>query len=211
MSTINKNIKKEKKQPKLLISIFKKIIIVFLDILLLYLFIASFANIFFPKNSAKWVGLAGFPVASGSMSPFINGPKENIGGEGDFIFIRGVWNCTKLKPGDIVVFQNPQYSSKSQLETPRFIIHRVVSNDTKKKIIATWGDKNDIQLSYEKNIPYDNIVGKFILKDRKIIPSIRRIINYLKEYPLYLSLTIIYLIIMFLLLRMIKKNINILK
>ncbi len=207
--------------------ILKKIMIIILDFFLIYLFIASLANVFFPSYSAKYLGIARFPVASGSMEPFIHGP-------GDEVFIIGVWDASKLMPvggkqitknpqtkpykvsinnpkdGDVVIFEHPHYNNpnvseqeRQDAQKTRFIIHRVVYNDPNKKLIGTWGDANEPQLSYEKAIPYDKIVGKYVFKDRYIFSSIRNLFAYIHsffvflfEQPLYLFLIIVYLMIM---------------
>ncbi|MFB0638266.1 S26 family signal peptidase [Candidatus Phytoplasma solani] len=235
MVIIQQNIKKQK-PPRNLFRNCKKATFIILDVILLYLFIFSLGNLLFPKRCANFLGLAGFPVASNSMTPFIYGEDGKIG---DFIFITGVWDPSHLKPvggfdqkenptskpqsmeekqkekydpnkGDIIVFENPHYPNPKQPNTPRFIIHRVVYNNTEKGRIGTWGDNNNSQLDCEKEIPYDKVVGKFIFKDRYIIPGIKKfitfIIDFIIENPIYSSLGITYLVIMFWLLRMIRKT-----
>ncbi|OIJ44772.1 S26 family signal peptidase [Rice orange leaf phytoplasma] len=230
----------QKNQSILLI--LKKSMIIILDFFLIYLFIASLGNAFFPKYSAKYLGIAAFPVASGSMEPFLHGPKNEYSGQiGDLVFIRGVWDASKLMPvgafdgkqitknpttkpykvgtthpknGDVVIFENPNYNNPNVSEQERqaaqkhrFIIHRVVYNDSKNELIGTWGDANDTQHKYEQKIPYHKIVGKYVCKDRYIFPSIKNFFSdlfayivsffaFLFENPLYLFLIIVYLMIM---------------
>jgi signal peptidase len=225
------------KKTTFIFLIFKKSMIIILDFFLIYIFISSFFNAFFPKYSAKYLGIAVFPVASGSMDPFLQGPKnEDSGATGDLVFIRGIWDASKLIPadgnkdpnpisnpwkknkkpkdGDVVIFENPHYDnpkvSEQQKEVAkkyRFIIHRVIYNDPINQNIGTWGDSNDTQHEYEKAIPYNKIVGKYVFKDRYIFPSIKNFFSsffayifsffgFLFENPLYLCLIIIYLIIM---------------
>ncbi|MBP5835859.1 S26 family signal peptidase [Candidatus Phytoplasma meliae] len=209
-----------KKSP---IACVKKTLLIIFDIFLFYLLIAFLGQLFFAKHSTKWLGISIFPVASGSMEPYIQGPpKENPNASGDFVFIRGVWNPTKLKPvggtretnptnkpdkknnqdGDIVVFENPCYERNPSGEK-KLIIHRMVYNDPVKKVIGTWGDNNFNQLECEKKIPYDKIVGKYIFKDSRIMPNLK---NFLKQYWYYIPLVGVYLIIMFYFIRAIIKN-----
>ncbi|ABC65674.1 conserved hypothetical protein [Aster yellows witches'-broom phytoplasma AYWB] len=220
-------IQPQSQKTKYFFLIFKKSMIIILDFFLIYLFIASLGNVFFPAYSAKYLGIAHFPVASGSMEPFIHGP-------GDEVFIIGVWDASKLMPvggkqitknpitkpykvginnpkdGDIVIFEHPHYNNpnvseeeRQDAKEKRFIIHRVVSNDPNKKLIGTWGDANEPQLPYEKEIPYDKIVGKYIFKHRYIFSFIRNLFDYIRSFfvflfqrPLYLFLIIVYLMIM---------------
>ncbi|CAM11856.1 hypothetical protein PA0522 [Candidatus Phytoplasma australiense] len=223
-------IKKNTKNPLKFMKIKKIIVFIFLDIFLLYLFIVSLGRVFLKEKCPKYLGFSFFNVASGSMEPYIKGPPMGSNSEiGDTVFVRGVWDCKNLKAfknnacgkepaqkpfnndpknteynpndGDIVVF-------KSTTKKDKIIIHRLIYNDTENKCLYTWGDNNDHQLSDEKKIPYENVVGKLMFKDRYFIPTINKLIEYFGNKPLYAVFAIIYLIVMFVLLGIIKKNWN---
>ncbi len=86
-----------------------------------------------------------------SKFPFQNGLNK-----GDILFIVGA-NPEKLKIGDVIVF-------KANQQNP--IIHRII--DIKQKngeyIFSTIGDNNNGQLSFEKEITEDQIIGKAVFK-----------------------------------------------
>ncbi len=74
--------------------------------------------------------------------------------KGDIIV---VYRPTKLKIGDVIIFEaNAQHP----------IIHRIISIDN--KIIETKGDNNLDQLSIEKSISEENIIGKAIFRIPKL-------------------------------------------
>jgi len=77
--------------------------------------------------------------------------------KGDILFIVGT-KPEKVKLGDVVIFNSGVRS------TP--IIHRVVSiKETNNEIIfSTIGDNNPSQISFEKNINQNQIVGKAVFK-----------------------------------------------
>ncbi|CCP88618.1 hypothetical protein (weak similarity to PTS transporter unit), partial sequence, partial [Candidatus Phytoplasma solani] len=113
MVIIQQNIKKQK-PPRNLFRNCKKATFIILDVILLYLFIFSLGNVLFPKRCANFLGLAGFPVASNSMTPFIYGEDGKIG---DFIFITGVWDPSNLKPvGGFDQKENPTSKPQSMEE-----------------------------------------------------------------------------------------------
>lgn len=76
--------------------------------------------------------------------------------KGDILFVIGA-NTDKLELGDIVIFNANQQNP---------IIHRIVNIEEKngKRFFSTIGDNNNGQLSFEKNINEENIIGKPILK-----------------------------------------------
>jgi len=76
--------------------------------------------------------------------------------KGDVLFIIKA-NPEKLKIGDIIIFQAP---------TTNPVIHRIVKIQERdgKKIFSTMGDNNNGQISFEKEITEDQLVGKAILK-----------------------------------------------
>lgn len=82
--------------------------------------------------------------------------------KGDVIFIVGV-KPEKIEVGDVIIFaagtQNP-------------IIHRIISiqeDSQGKRIFSTYGDNNNGQLSFEKNISESQIMGKAVFR---IAPSV---------------------------------------
>lgn len=72
--------------------------------------------------------------------------------KGDILFITGA-NPDKLEKGDIIVFD-------AERGTP--VIHRIIDIDEEdgEKYFSTLGDNNDGQISYEKEISPDRIIGK---------------------------------------------------
>jgi|TARA_B100002003_G_C14044673_1_gene503227 signal peptidase I len=68
--------------------------------------------------------------------------------KGDILLITGA-NPEKLKVGDVVVFEGG-------ISNP--IIHRII--EINENIFSTIGDNNNGQLSFEKNIPMEKIIGK---------------------------------------------------
>jgi signal peptidase I len=79
--------------------------------------------------------------------------------KGDILFIRGA-NPEKLKIGDIIIFEGNQRSP---------IIHRIIRirEENGERIFETMGDNNNGQLTFEKEITENEIIGKTSLK---IIP-----------------------------------------
>lgn len=78
--------------------------------------------------------------------------------KGDILFIVGT-KPEKLKIGDVIIFNGNEKNP---------IIHRIISSEldqiTKKYIFSTIGDNNNGQLSIEKNISEDQIVGKAVFR-----------------------------------------------
>lgn len=76
--------------------------------------------------------------------------------KGDILFIIRA-DPEKLKEGDIIIFQANQRNP---------IIHRII--DVKKKngglVFSTIGDNNRGQLSFEKTITSDQLIGKAVIK-----------------------------------------------
>lgn len=76
--------------------------------------------------------------------------------KGDILFIVGA-NPKKIKEGDIIIFSANQRNP---------IIHRVIEikevND--KRVFSTIGDNNNGQLSFEKEITEEQLVGKAVIK-----------------------------------------------
>ena len=77
--------------------------------------------------------------------------------KGDILFIVGT-PAEKLKIGDVIVFQAPKKNP---------IIHRIMKIEitaTGEKVFSTIGDNNEGQLSIEKNIPEDAIIGRAVFR-----------------------------------------------
>jgi len=76
--------------------------------------------------------------------------------KGDILFVIKA-NPEKLKVGDVIIFD-------SNYQNP--IIHRIVEikDENGEKIFFTLGDNNPQQLSFDKNIIQDQLVGKAVLK-----------------------------------------------
>ena len=83
-----------------------------------------------------------------SKSDFSSFPSHSGLNKGDIII---VWGHSSYKKGDIIIFNaNTKYP----------IIHRLISTAP----FATKGDHNQGQLSSEKNVPDDAILGKAVAK-----------------------------------------------
>lgn len=78
--------------------------------------------------------------------------------KGDILFIIKA-NPEKLKVGDIVIFNANQKNP---------LIHRIINietdPETNKKTFSTIGDNNNAQLTVEKSITEEQLVGKAVLK-----------------------------------------------
>lgn len=87
---------------------------------------------------------------------FKNFPLKKGFNKGDILFIVKA-SPEKLKEGDIIIFNANQRNP---------VIHRIVEiKDTNEgKIFSTIGDNNNGQLSFEKDITEDMLVGKAVLK-----------------------------------------------
>ncbi len=76
--------------------------------------------------------------------------------KGDILFIIGA-NPSKLEIGDVIVFNG---------ERPNPIIHRIIEieESDKGRVFETVGDNNNGQLSFERNIHEDQIIGKAVIR-----------------------------------------------
>ena len=76
--------------------------------------------------------------------------------KGDILFIVEA-KPEKLEIGDVIIFQSSQ-------RTP--IIHRIISikKENEKYIFSTIGDNNNGQLTFEKNIQEEQLIGKAVFK-----------------------------------------------
>ena len=89
-------------------------------------------------------------------------PLKNGFSKGDILFIVGV-KPEKVKEGDIIIFSTSQY--------PNPLIHRVIDikEEEGKFFFSTIGDNNENQLSVEKEISGESLVGKAVLR---VIPYV---------------------------------------
>lgn len=76
--------------------------------------------------------------------------------KGDILFILGT-KAEKLEIGDVIIFE-------ASSSNP--IIHRIIEikNVNGNLFFSTIGDNNNGQLSFEKNIPEDKIIGKAVFR-----------------------------------------------
>ncbi len=76
--------------------------------------------------------------------------------KGDILFIIKA-RPEKLEVGDVIIFQSAQ-------KTP--IIHRIIEikKENNKYLFSTIGDNNNGQLTFEKNIQEEQLIGKAVLK-----------------------------------------------
>ena len=76
--------------------------------------------------------------------------------KGDILFIIEA-KPEKLKVGDVIIFNAGQSHP---------VIHRIIQTENKdgEYTFSTWGDNNNGQLSFEKNIKEDQLVGKAVFK-----------------------------------------------
>ncbi len=94
-----------------------------------------------------------FNIDSSDFSTFFLNNGLN---KGDILFVIKA-NPEKLETGDIIIFNANQ-------KTP--IIHRIIEikEENGEKIFSTIGDNNKGQLSFEKEILSNHLVGKAVLK-----------------------------------------------
>jgi len=76
--------------------------------------------------------------------------------KGDILFIIEA-KPEKLEVGDVIIFQSNQ-------KTP--IIHRIIEikKENNEYLFSTMGDNNNGQLSFEKNIQENQLIGKAVFK-----------------------------------------------
>ncbi len=91
-----------------------------------------------------------------SREDFSNFWLKNGFNKGDILLIIRA-NPKKLDVGDIIVFSAP---------TKNPVIHRIVeiNEEGGKRIFSTFGDNNNGQISFEKEITEEQIIGKPLLK-----------------------------------------------
>jgi len=87
---------------------------------------------------------------------FKNFKFKNGFNKGDILFIVEA-KPEKLKVGDVIIFQGTQ-------QTP--IIHRImnIQEESGEYVFSTIGDNNNRQLSFEKNIQQEQLIGKAVFK-----------------------------------------------
>ncbi len=103
------------------------------------------------KNCGKWYEEKN--ISKESFSTYIFSKGFN---KGDLIIIKGK-KPGELKAGDVIVFKGTEKDP---------VIHRIVSISSEggSYVFSTKGDNNDNQLSYEKTIPSDLVIGKALIK-----------------------------------------------
>ncbi len=76
--------------------------------------------------------------------------------KGDILFVIGT-DTDKLEEGDVIIFNANQQNP---------IIHRIVEikEANGKKVFSTVGDNNERQLTFEKNVYEEQIIGKAVLR-----------------------------------------------
>ena len=99
----------------------------------------------------EWYDKNQIPKNQFSEFPFSKGFNK-----GDLMILRGT-EPSNLRAGDVIVF-------RTGVNEP--IIHRIVSKryEDNSTFFQTKGDNNANQLSYEKKIPEENVIGRAILK-----------------------------------------------
>lgn len=85
---------------------------------------------------------------------FKNFNFKNGFSKGDILFIIKA-KPEKLETGDVIIFNGGR-------ETP--IIHRIIDIKEEKYIFSTMGDNNNGQLSVEKEIKSDQLIGKAVFR-----------------------------------------------
>lgn len=103
------------------------------------------------KTCGKWYEEINISKDAFSSYPFSNGFNK-----GDLIILRGK-KPGELKTGDVIVFKGAEKDP---------VIHRISSINAEdgKYAFSTKGDNNDNQLSYEKSITPDLVLGKAVIK-----------------------------------------------
>ena len=87
---------------------------------------------------------------------FLNFPFKKGFNKGDILFIIGT-SPEKLKQGDVIVFYGNQKNP---------IIHRIINikEENNTRIFSTIGDNNNGQLSSEKEIQEEQIIGRAVFR-----------------------------------------------
>ena len=145
--------------------IIRKIFDIFLDILIIFIFLITCYLVYFNLKSEKsnYVTVFGihFDVCeTNSMEPFIN--------VGDLIISSKVSNNSNLEVGDVITYDNSNsYRSMT-------ITHRIIRIDEDKYI--TQGDNKEVSIIEDSGVTKDKILGKYLFK----IPKIGKAIDFLK-------------------------------
>ena len=112
--------------------------------------ILSDYDIWWQEHEAKYLG---YDIEKEEFKDFRFGKGFN---KGDILFIIKA-SPEKLKIGDVIIFNSGQQNP---------IIHRIIKieNQNEKYVFSTIGDNNNGQLSFEKNIAEEQLIGKAIFK-----------------------------------------------
>jgi len=89
-----------------------------------------------------------------SKEQFKNFNFNNGFSKGDILFIIKA-KPEKLKVGNVIIFEGNQQNP---------IIHRIIKIENEKYIFSTMGDNNNGQLSVEKEIKSEQLVGKAVFR-----------------------------------------------
>ena len=180
-----------KKTTKKMFNIFFYIIT---SIMVLYILV----DVFMPKQTMSIFRLKSYIVVTDSMEPDIN--------VGDLIIVRKASQAS-LKAGDAITF----YVYLPELRKKDYVTHYIAdiqTNDQGRIIYKTQGaekepDDFDRWTDQDRNpidITYQDIVGKVWI----VIPYIGIIVNVLRD-PIMLSLIIVNIIIIYFLVKTLKK------
>ncbi len=103
------------------------------------------------KLCGKWYDEKNISKDAFSAYPFGKGFNK-----GDLMILKGK-KPSELKTGDVIVFKGAEKDP---------VIHRIVSTSQEggDYVFSTKGDNNDNQLSYERSIQSDLIIGKAVIK-----------------------------------------------
>lgn len=159
--------------------IFKRILNISLDIIILLVFVISIVIIFINKkqNDNKVPSIFNIVpsvVLTNSMSPTIN--------PGDLIITKK-YNNSELNVGDIVTFYGKVNNEKA------LITHRIVKINEEE--VITRGDNHDVSVDNDNPIGYDNIVSVYSFR----IPKVGYLINFIKSPLGFILLVIVPLIL----------------
>ncbi len=110
----------------------------------------SNTNLWFERHEDKYSNLGLI------KEQFLDFPFKKGFNKGDILFIVGT-NPEKLEVGDVIIFNGNQANP---------IIHRIIeiNEEDGEKVFATIGDNNNGQLSFERKIKGNQIIGKAVFR-----------------------------------------------
>lgn len=159
--------------------VFKRILNIFLDIIILLIFIISICIIFINKKQSEnkvpsLFNIVPSVVLTNSMSPTIN--------PGDLIITKKI-NSTELKVGDVVTFYGKVNNERA------LITHRIVKIE--EDTVTTRGDNHEVSIDNDTPMSVDNVLSVYSFR----IPKVGYLINFIKTPLGFILLVIIPLII----------------